>query len=511
MLRNMFLCVITCIGVVALSVLPAPAQDAGTSCKAIMYSYENPNVTLISARLIDAGQQNPEYCKVRGTIAPDIGFEVHLPSDWNGRFYMVGNEGSGGKINVRNMRMPVSMNYATASTDLGHNGYMEEENYGYNNRQKVIDYGFRATHLTAVVAKEIVSSFYKSAAEYSYYVAGSAGGRQGMMEFQRFPEDFDGYLISAPVYNISKIHMWGVWKAKALSGEGYIPPEKIEHLAKAIYNRCDKIDGVEDGVIDHPPSCDFEPALHLKNCADGDDCFSDAQINALNLIYDGVRNTAGDLIFPGQPLGAEAQGDLPSYMRTDGPQSAWLDTIVHKEGTKDRYVEFALSYLRYVAFPEDNPDYKWQDFDFDVDPARLADAAEITDANDADLSYLKASGGKVIHYHHWADTANPASNSIAYYDRILEEMGVTDDYYKFYLVPGGFHGAPGVGATIVPWLETIVNWVENDVEPGDLIAKRIERGETKFERRICPYPARAVYVGNGDTDSADNFSCQTVD
>lgn len=507
MLRKLPLILAMNMGFILLLADNLQAQEQNLNCKAILHNYSNSTVTLISASDIAAGPRNPAYCKVRGTISPDIGFEVHLPHDWNERFYMVGNEGAGGKINNRYMGLPLSLKYATASTDLGHNGYMEEENYGYNNRQKVIDYGFRATHLTAQIAQEIVNNYYKKSADYSYYVAGSAGARQGMMEVQRFPNDFDGYLLAAPVYNISAIHMWAIWKAGALSGEGAIDPEKIEHLADAIYARCDTIDGVSDGVIDNPIACDFDPDQHLKKCTEGVDCFTEGQINALNKIYDGVRNSAGDFIFPGQPFGAEIRGDQPSYMRTEGPQSAWINSIVFAEDQVDRYVEFAESYMRYMAFPVDDPDFSWKDFDFDQDPARLADAAEITDAVEADLSFLKESGAKVIHYHHWNDTAVPASNSIAYYKRVMEEMGDTSDYYKFYLVPGGFHGAPGVGATIVPWLDTIVNWVENDQQPGDLVAERIKNDEILFSRKICAYPKKSLYKGNGDNTLSENYQC----
>ncbi|MBT7583284.1 MAG: tannase/feruloyl esterase family alpha/beta hydrolase, partial [Kordiimonadaceae bacterium] len=119
----------------------------------------------------------------------------------------------------------------------------------------------------------------------------------------------------------------------------------------------------------------------------------------------------------------------------------------------------------------------------------------------------KASGAKVIHYHHWADTAVPASNSIAYYDRVMKQMGDTSDYYKFYLVPGGFHGAPGVGATTLPWLDTIVNWVENGLEPDELVANRVKNDDVQFSRKICPYPSIAVYKGSGNNTSSDNFEC----
>jgi len=493
----------------------APAQDQEApgvpiECESVMHNYSSPAVTLISARVIAADQRNPAYCRVFGTITIDIGFEVRLPVNWNGRFYMVGNEGSGGRFNTRYLDGAVRLDYATASTDQGYDGAVEGDAYGYNNRQKVIDYGFRATHLTAVVAKEIVAAYYGTPAAYSYFVAGSAGARQALMEAQRFPDDFDGILLSAPVYNISKVHMWGLWKAKAFSGAGHISPSKLPIISSAVYDRCDGDDGVLDGIISDPPSCDFDPARHLQQCdtpSSESRCFSKDQIAALQAVYGGVKNSSGEILFPGQPLGAEAVGDMPPWMQSDGPQSAWNDWLLVPAGETPRFLDFAESFLRYTAFDIDDPNYDWTTFDFDKDPARMANAAAIVDADDPNLKPFRASGAKMIHYHHWADTAVPATNSINYFEEVQQITGDSEDFYKFYLVPGGFHGSQGVGATDVPWLEMIVDWVENGNAPGELVARRMQNGKTVFTRKICPYPLKAAYKGIGDTADSDSFEC----
>lgn len=494
-----------------LSALANGRENSGNAheCSAVMHKYASPSVTLISAEIIPAGQRNPAYCKVFGTITIDIGFEVRLPVNWNGRFYMVGNEGSDGKVNSRNMDAALRLNYATASTDQGFDGNTEALTYAYNNRQKVIDYGFRATHLTAQVAKEIIEMYYRAPAAYPYFVAGSAGGRQALMEAQRFPDDFDGILLSAPTYNIFRIHLWGIWKAAALSGTGHINPEQLPTLSKAIYDRCDDDDGVLDGVINDPPSCDFDPTKHLPQCESSEnvECFTTGQVAALQAIYGGVRNSTGDILFPGQPLGAEAKGDLPAWMRGNGPQSGWTDALIVPKGEQNRYVAAAESFFRYTAFEIDDPDYDWTTFDFDTDPGRMANASAIIDADNPDLNAFRERGGKLIHYHHWADTTVPASNSIAYFEDVQKVSGASQDFYRFYLVPGGFHGSQGVGATNVPWLEAITDWVESDHAPGALVASRVNNGETVFTRKLRPYPLKAVYLGQGNTTESDNYEC----
>ncbi len=502
-----------CLAMVGLAMVAAGEANAepAMSCKQILHAFSQPTVTLIAAGRSEGRQQGSEFCRVRGTILPDVGFEAQLPLEWNGRFYMVDNAGSGGRINARRMADARRMGYASASTDQGYDYATEgDSRYGYNNRQKEIDFGFRSVHVTTEAVKGIVETFYGEPPAYSYFVGGSAGGRQGMMEAQRFPDDFDGLLISAPTLNISKIQMWGLWKAQAMSGTGYISPDQMPALAAAVYGRCDPIDGVSDGVIDNPLDCDFDPEQHLARCesSQGMDCFTTPQIAALQRIYGGVRDSSGEQLFPGQSPGAEIEGEQPPWMAMEGPKSGWLDWVVYPEGTRARYLDLAEAFMKYTAFDVDDPDYDWTTFDFDSDPGRMAAMAEIVDAVDPNPSALRASGGKMIHYHHWADTAVPPINSIDYFDEVTETMGTVDDFYKFYLVPGGFHGAPGVGATTIPWFEALVDWVEHGNAPGELIAERSEEGSVVRTRRVCPHPQVATYAGDGDPRWAESFVCQ---
>ena len=505
----MFVGVGVSVGVLGMAA-PGEADERSDACRQVLYRFSQPAVTLIAAHFIEAEGNGSDYCRVTGTILPDVGFEAELPQPWNGRFYMVDNAGSGGRINARRMADARRMGYATASTDQGYDYATEgDSRYGYNNRQKEIDFGFRSLHLTTVAVKGVIEAFYDEPAAYSYFVGGSAGGRQGLMEAQRFPDDFDGLLVAAPTLNISKIQMWGLWKAQAMSGDGYVSPDQLPALAAAVYGRCDGLDGVMDGVIDNPLACDFDPEVHLTRCESGatNDCFTAAQTAAMAKIYDGVRDSAGRLLFPGQSPGAEIVGEQPPWMAMQGPKSSWLDWVVYPEGETARYLSLAEAFMKYTAFDDDDPDYDWRTFDFDTDPARMAAMADIVDAVDPDLSALRASGGKMIHYHHWADTAIPPVNSIDYFDQVLETMGPVDDFYRFYLVPGGFHGSPGVGATNIPWFDTLVAWVDEGAAPGELIGERIEDGEVVRTRRVCAYPEMGVYSGSGPQDSAESFVC----
>ena len=490
------------------------ANDRG-ACKRVLLDFSRPNVTLIASKIVLA-ERGSDFCRVVGTVMPDVGFEARLPlsSDWNGRFYMVDNAGSGGRINERRMSSARAMGYATASTDQGYDYRIEgDSRYGYNNRQKEIDFGFRSLHVSTVAVQGVIETFYGDPAAYSYFVGSSAGGRQAMMEAQRFPDDFDGILVGAPTLNISKIQMWGLWKAKALSGNGYVSPAHMPALTTAVYGRCDAINGVEDSVIDDPLACDFDPEKHLTLCDSGEgvDCFTAAQVAALSKIYDGVRNSKGELLFPGQSPGAEIEGDQPPWMAMQGPKSGWLDWVVYPKGDVARYLALAHAFMKYTAFDVDDPDYDWTTFDFDTDPARMDAMAEIVDAVDPDLSAFKNGGGKMIHYHHWADTAIPPVNSIDYFDAVVDTMGPVDDFYKLYLVPGGFHAAPGVGATHIPWLDALVDWVENGEPPGELIGERRENRQVVRTRRICAYPKIGIYSGTGPTDSAESFVCRARD
>jgi feruloyl esterase len=485
------------------------ARADQTTCAALASKSFGTEVKLESATLVAATANVPEHCDVRGTIWPEAKFAVKLPANWNNRFYMVGGGGFAGQLSLGPMNVGLQKGYATATTDTGHDAAKEPlgtfAERRANNPQadrKKLDYAHLAVHHTAVLAKQIMMAYYGSAAKYSYWVGCSTGGRQGLMEAQRYPEDFDGYIIGAPVLKISYEGVRGIWNAQAVSlGASAVSNDKLPVLAEAVYRKCDDIDGVKDGLITDPNKCGFDPLKDLPKCAndvDREDCFTTAQMQGLKKVYDGVRNSKGVLLYPGQPVGAEV---------AVGGRSGWLGSIGGDGGVG---LLFGESTMRFLAFePQRGKEWSWKQFNFDTDPPQMAAFSRLIDATDPDLSNVKKRGGKIIHYHGWADALVNPEMSVDYYQSVLRKMGErqTKDFYRLYMVPGMFHCAGGVGCDRVDWFTPLVEWVEKGIAPGAFTGERLERGTIVRTRPLCAYPEVARYKGQGDINKAEHFTC----
>jgi len=493
-----------------LMLIAASAFADGAKCAALAAASFGAEVKIDSATLVAATQQVPEHCDVRGVIAPEAKFAVKLPTHWNNRFYMVGGGGYAGQISHGPMNTGLQKGYATASTDTGHDAAKEPlatfANPGPNNPhadRKVLDYAYLAVHNTAVLAKKIIKSYYGSDPKYSYWVGCSTGGRQGLMEAQRYPEDFDGYVIGAPVLKISHEQMRGIWNAQAVTAEpGRLAVEKLPLLAAAVYKKCDGVDGAQDNLIADPRRCNFDPAMDLPKCAgdvDGKDCFTTGQIAGLKKVYGGVRTSKGKLLYPGQPLGAE--------IAPPNGRSAWIGSIGAEPGAG---LAFGETFMRYMTRPPLGADWSYKSFNFDTDPAKLAAISKMIDATNPDLTRLKKRGGKIIQYHGWADALVNAQASVDYYESVLKKMGrrQTQEFYKLYMLPGVFHCAGGVGCDRADWFTPLVEWVEKGVAPAAIAGERVQQGATVMTRPHCPYPQTAKYKGSGDTAKAENFVCR---
>jgi feruloyl esterase len=469
-------------------------------------------IKIESAVIVPASAGIPEYCDVRGTIWPEARYAVKLPTTWNNRFYTVGNGGLAGTIPLAAMEVGLRRGFATAGTDTGHDAAKEPDatfaRPGLNNpnaQRKVTDFAYLSVHETAMLGKQILKAYYGDAPRYSYWAGCSQGGRQGLIEAQRFPDDFDGYIVGAPVLNLSGTHWRHLWNAQTQAGPGAIAIEKLHLLASAVYKKCDAIDGLEDGLLDDPRSCVFDPAADLPRCpadVNGPSCFTRAQAEALQKIYAGVKSSAGKLLFPGQPLGAETFAPA----RDGIIRSGWDGTISGDAGG----LMLTESYMRYMDLdPLPGPSWNYRSFDFDTDPARTAKFAAKFNATNPDLQPLKRRGGKIIHYHGWADPLATALMSIDYYESVLQKMGGKDtrDFYRLFLIPGMFHCGGGPGCGTVDWLTAIVDWVEKGIAPEKMIGAQVVGGETKRTRPLCPYPAVAKYKGTGSIDAAENFTC----
>ena len=326
-----------------------------------------------------------------------------------------------------------------------------------------------------------------------------------MMEAQRFPEDFDGYVIGAPVLELTSITMRGVWNEQALTGDSGIAPAKLPALAEAVYRKCDGVDGVKDGLIEDPRKCNFDPASDLAKCAGGAEtpgCFTEAQIAGLRKVYGGVRDSRGRLLYPGQPAGAEAPGPNPQG------RSGWLGMMV---GQPNLGLGLAESFLQYAGFdPPMGASWNYKMFDFDKDPQRLAITATKMNATNSDLQLVKQRGAKILQYHGWADALVTPLGSVQYYESVLKTMGDagTKEFYRLFMVPGMFHCAGGPGCGNVDWLTPLVDWVEKGTAPARLVGSHVENNQTQRTRPLCMYPGAAEYRGSGSIDSADSFACK---
>ena len=247
--------------------------------------------TVASAQTIPATADAPEHCRVSGLIPPQVAFEVNLPASWNRRMYMFGNGGYAGEPfdapgRIANRARALRQGFAVAATDTGHSALTEPEATFAVNPQKRLDWAFRSLHVTALTAKKLIAAYYASEPAQSYFDGCSTGGRQGLILAQRFPHDFDGIVVGAPVLDFTTSIISFTWISQALAAAP-IPHAKLKLLADKIYAQCDAVDGLKDGLIDDPRRCAPDPTGDLPRCAEAVDnagCFTTAQINALEKI-----------------------------------------------------------------------------------------------------------------------------------------------------------------------------------------------------------------------------------
>jgi feruloyl esterase len=504
----------------AVGINPGHSQPAFPSCNSLLnldevYRDEQLGqlISITSAVTITAGTGSP-YCDVRGTIEPDIGFNIKLPiANWNQRFYMTGSTGSdGGTINEDGMATALSRGFATAGSNTGHTFTLDPFSWAYNPLpantnpdaiQKKYDFYFRANHETAVLAKNIIGAYYGSGSPllYSYFEGASDGGRQALVEAQLYPQDFDGIIAAYPVMNCAWGNVRYIWNRQARDVAD-ISSNELQNIAETVYNKCDSIDGLVDGIIDDPRKCPVNPDTDFSGV-------TAQQIETIKKIYQGPRTTDGTQIYPGTPFGSEitdAQG-LRGWQQY-GP-------ILPMPVFGEVLINDAKGFLKNMAFePPVNPlTYDYTTFNIDSDLGNMANTGAWCSAEDPNLLPFKSAGGKLIQWHGYADAVTSPLASINYYENVLENLGAveTKSFYKLYMVPGAFNGG-GIGCSDIDWLSVVQQWVENDeFEPGTIIGTRPAGGGYSFRTRpVCPYPQVARYLGTGSIDDALNFRCVNI-
>jgi feruloyl esterase len=452
-------------------------------------------VSIAVAASVEANQQVPAHCRVAGQILPQVGFEVHLPAEWNGRFVMYGNGGYAGEALDSPQRngqygRALRRGFAVAATDTGHSGITEPGGTFAADKQKLLDYAFRSLHVTADTAKTIMRTYYGAGVRRSYFEGCSTGGRQALILAQRFPNDFDGITVGAPVLNFSGTMLHYVKIEQA----GALPASKLPLLTSKVYESCDAKDGLKDGVIDDPRRCGFQPRRDLPICeagADRPDCFTSAQIARLEAMYSDTKSN-GKKVFPGWPVGAEGGWD-PWSVHDGGPTLAR---------------SFSEGFFRYLAPAKPDPQYDIAQFNFDRDLAKLDGIHRILDATDTDLTGFQKRGGKLLMYFGWADPALNPMMGVEYYEAVTERMGLgTKDFFRLFMAPGMFHCGGGPGPNTFDTLTPLSDWVENGKAPDSLAASKVDAGKVMRTRPLCPYPQVAKYKGSGSIDEAASFTC----
>jgi hypothetical protein len=533
-------CRALCIFLFGISMIaPSPAvAEAKPACEKLK-DLQLSDTYILSAESVAAGPfalppgmpaptvEVPAFCRVRGEIKPisdsHIAFEVWMPAaQWNGWFEQLGNGGLAGSINLLFLAADMKKGYATAGTDDGHQGTPIDGSWAVGHPEKVKDFGYRAVHETSSKAKKIVEAFYQKSPSYSYFKGCSEGGREALMEAQRYPEDFNGILAGAPAHKWTDLMFAFAWNAQALnSPASFISEPKRRAVREAALAACGMQDGVKDAFIKDPLRCHFDPSVLACKGADSDNCLTAEQVEALKRIYAGPRNSrTGQQISPGYEPGTEDTAGIPgisfaSYVFGAAP-GASLDAI--------------FSSTIFGGFVFNNPNWKYTDLNFDKDVATTEEKiGALLNAANPDLSAFRAHGGKLLQYHGWNDGSPSPRHSVDYYESVMAKMGgldKTENFYRLFMVPGMMHCGSGPGPNLFGnaldsnaandadhnIFTALERWTEQGVAPDRIIAKKYQGDdpakEIEMTRPLCPYPHVAKWSGKGATSEAQNWSCQ---
>ena len=426
---------------------------------------------------------------------------------------MFGNGGHAGEAlddagRVAQRNEALNLGFAVAQTNTGHDARKEPgATFVLSNPQKAIDYAYRAVHITATTAKDITREFYGKPASFAYWNSCSNGGRQGLIEAQRFPEDFDGIVANAPWVSQTGFTIGAMWNQKALS-EAPVTPAKLALLAERVMAKCDAIDGLKDGLIDDPRKCSFDPARDVLACSagtDGADCLTAAQAGAIAKIYGGPVSN-GKPFFPGFMPGSEA---LMPALFGGGTGSGWMNVIVSAQ-PDGKPADFGLAEntMRYLVHKPPQPDYDYKTFDFDRDIHMLDEWSKQVDAKNPDLSKFKNRGGKLLMTYGWADSILQPMMGVNYYEQAVVQNGPDGtNFFRLFMVPGMAHCGGGIGPDRHDAMTAMIDWVEKGKAPESMRASRVVDNNVVRTRPLCPYPQVARYAGQGSIDDAANFRC----
>ena len=513
------------------AVMAAARRCAGLAAYATAWASANPArarfaqipdapTALIKAEVIPAERDQPEVCRVAGVVAPNINFELRMPTtNWNGKFVHYGCGGACGVVYRPQLEEPLARGYAVVSSDMGHSAAPNVELYRWGNLQGVIDFGFRATHVVTLASKEIIDEYYGRGPKQSYYMGCSTGGVQGVIEAQRYPYDFDGILVGAPAYESGPSFLQ--WSARAnldAKGDPILSPAKLPMVRKAVLAACDELDGLKDGLIQDPLKCHWDPsAIACKTGSSGATCLTPAEVVVVRKIYSGPTDSQGHSLAygPGGMMRGSEYGWTPAFITSKALPSQWL---------KDKGSDMG-DFVYPVASGNAGKPY-----DYDVDPKRgnIFWGGSVVQwmryAGNPDLRRFKDHGGKMILYHGWDDNEVSPGASVDYYQLTTRTMGgeaPTQAFFRMFMIPGMAHCRRGPGGDAFDALTALETWVEKDQAPDALIVHHLVKeqnylglprpryplpaGSYDRTRPVYAFPDSAAYSGHGDPKDAASW------
>lgn len=443
----------------------------------------------------------PPYCELSGFVAPQVGFEVRLPlENWNGKFLQQGCSGLCGKLVLDAANDALSRGYATATTDMGHRAVSSRSGiWAYNDPSAKVDYWYRGTHVATLAAKYLVSEYYDRDLDRSLYRGCGTGGRAGLIEAQRYPEDFNGVIITGGsvlnfVRNNASI-MWGIKVNIDENGDQILSAGDLEIVHQAVLARCAT---VGTNIVSNPLACEFDPGSLA--CGTGENgtqekCLSPENISAVRRYYDGPKMSSGEPLYTGQAKGSEL---------------AWSRGFFGNPSVMGKYI---IEHYRYLLYPvSPGPNFEIEQIDFDEPLETFSAVDEMSAADLVNYDGFKAKGGKLLVNYGWNEASMPGTFATQYFDRVEAANGgvaATQDFFRLFMVPGKFScGGGSPGGQDIDLLTAMENWLENGQAPDKLIATTYSNdGEGKIRTRpLFSYPAYGDYSGEGDPADAKNYT-----
>ncbi|MFS4581785.1 tannase/feruloyl esterase family alpha/beta hydrolase [Phaeobacter sp. C3_T13_0] len=494
----------------------ASADLTDQSCEAIT-DFAYPDLRIESAQYLqDAIIRDvayPPHCRVLGFLeertgtdgkAYATGFDLRMPQDWNDRFFFQGGGGTDGSVrnavgtNTRGNPDTLTLGYAVASTDGGHNfGSRSDASFGLE-RKALIDYGYNSVELVSLASKALIREAYGRHAKTSYFLGASNGGRQGLQAAMRHPNMFDGIVAGTPIKEQTRGHLATAWSLVVLAemapkddqGRPILskafPDADIELILGDITTQCDGLDGLDDGVVDSARLCNYDISTLICDAEKGEDCITPAQATAFSKIHEGPVNSKGEELYA--PMPYDGGADFKIWHIGDAEE--WPNN-----GRRARNQSIKMVFRQ----PGD-PNFDPWSFDFD-DLAAVENASQFVDAKSPDIDAFVLGGGKLILYHAMGDSGISAIDTTRWFETLLERYGVTETakFAQFYQLPGLGHGRLGIGPSKFPALEAIVAWVEE----GQVPEMQISGGTPERTRPMCPYPTFVTW-----NPSSENWDCQ---